>query len=97
VAEYHIAIKCLPSGDYGSHPASAVATRRLATFPNLRIGLMVSIEGGVPSKENDIRLGDVVVSVAANRFGGVVQHHRGRVQMGSLNGPPSVLRTKSPS
>lgn len=28
----------------------------------LRLGLMVGIGGGVPSKRNDIRLGDIVVS-----------------------------------
>ncbi|PNP51614.1 hypothetical protein THARTR1_07731 [Trichoderma harzianum] len=100
MGDFNIAIASLPSGEIGSHPASAVVTRMLATFPNLRIGFMVGIGGGVPSKEHDIRLGDVVVSVPANGFGGVVQHDMGKntnyggwVQTGSLNGPPSVLRT----
>ncbi|KAL7920230.1 hypothetical protein ACQKWADRAFT_322406 [Trichoderma austrokoningii] len=100
MGKFNIAIASLPSGEIGSHLASAVATRMLATFPKLRIGLMVGIGGGVPSKENDIRLGDVVVSVPANGFGGVVQHDMGKntnyggwVQTGSLNGPPPVLRT----
>lgn len=100
MGEFNIAIASLPSGEIGSHLASAVATRMLATFPKLRIGLMVGIGGGVPSKENDIRLGDVVVSVPANGFGGVVQHDMGKntnyggwVRTGSLNGPPPVLRT----
>lgn len=100
IGEFNIVIAGLPSGDIGSSPASAVAIRMLATFPNLKIGLMVGIGGGVPSKENDIRLGDVVVSIPANGFGGVVQHDMGKntkdggwVRTGSLNGPPSVLRT----
>ncbi|KAI0895152.1 TPR-like protein [Annulohypoxylon nitens] len=100
IGDYNIVIAGLPGGDIGSHPASAVATRMLATFPNLKIGLMVGIGGGVPSKEHDIRLGDVVVSIPSNGFGGVVQHDMGKntkdggwVRTGSLNGPPSVLRT----
>jgi hypothetical protein len=35
----------------------------LSTFKRLRFGLMVRIGGGVPSQDNDIRLGDVVVSM----------------------------------
>ncbi|KAI0886603.1 TPR-like protein [Annulohypoxylon maeteangense] len=100
IGEFNIAIAGLPGGDIGSHPASAVAIRMVSTFPNLKIGLMVGIGGGVPSKEHDIRLGDVVVSIPANGFGGVVQHDMGKntkdggwVRTGSLNGPPSVLRT----
>ncbi len=100
VGDFNIAIASLPSGEIGSHLASAVVTRMLATFPNLRIGFMVGIGGGVPSKENDIRLGDVVVSVPANGFAGVVHHDMGKnteyggwVQTGALNGPPPVLRT----
>jgi nucleoside phosphorylase len=100
IGEFNIVVAGLPSGDIGSHPASAVAIRMLATFPNLKIGLMVGIGGGVPSKEHDIRLGDIVVSIPSNGFGGVVQHDMGKnttdggwVRTGSLNKPPSVLRT----
>lgn len=100
IGEFNIAIAGLPSGETGSHPASAVATRMHSTFPNLKMGLMVGIGGGVPSKENDIRLGDVVVSIPAHGFGGVVQHDMGKntldggwLRTGSLNGPQSILRT----
>lgn len=34
----------------------------MTTFPRLRFGLLVGIAGGVPSRNNPIRLGDVVVS-----------------------------------
>jgi hypothetical protein len=34
----------------------------LNSFESIRFGLIVGIGGGVPSRENDIRLGDVVVS-----------------------------------
>jgi nucleoside phosphorylase len=100
MGEFNIAIASLPSGEIGSHLASACVTRMLATFPKMTIGFMVGIGGGVPSKENDVRLGDVVVSVPANGYGGVVHHDMGKntkyggwVQTGSLNGPPSILRT----
>lgn len=100
IGEFNIVIVSLPSGTIGSNSASAVVTRMLATFPNLKMGLMVGIGGGVPSKEHDIRLGDVVVSIPTNGFGGVVQHDMGKnikdggwVRTGSLNGPPPVVRT----
>ncbi|CAH0023218.1 unnamed protein product [Clonostachys rhizophaga] len=100
MGSFNIVVVCLPSGDFGSHQASAVAARMLATFPNLKMGLMVGIGGGVPSEENDIRLGDVVVSTPAKGFGGVVQHDMGKhtkdggwVRTGSLNGAPMILKT----
>lgn len=100
IGKFNIVIACLPSGDIGSHPAAAVATRMLATFPFLKIGLMVGIGGGVPSKKHDIRLGDVVVSIPTKGFGGIIQHDMGKnlkdgewVRTGSLSGPPSVLKT----
>ncbi|OHE97277.1 hypothetical protein CORC01_07332 [Colletotrichum orchidophilum] len=100
IGDFHIVVASLPTGEIGGNPAAAVATRMLATFPNLKMGLMVGIGGGVPSKDHDIRLGDVVVSIPANGFGGVVQHDMGKntkdggwLRTGSLNGPPPVLRT----
>jgi nucleoside phosphorylase len=100
IGNFNIVIACLPSGDIGSNAAAAVATRMLATFPSLKIGLLVGIGGGVPSKEHDIRLGDVVVGIPTKGFGGIVQHDMGKslkngewLRTGSLNGPPSVLKT----
>jgi hypothetical protein len=61
---------------------------------------MVGIGGGVPSKERDIRLGDVVVSEPTSTFTGVVQYDFGKtiqegrfIHMGSLDKPPAVLLT----
>jgi hypothetical protein len=39
---------------------------------------MVGIGGGVPSKDVDIRLGDVVVSKPTRIYGGVVQYDCGK-------------------
>jgi nucleoside phosphorylase len=54
----------------------------------------------VPSKEADIRLGDVVVSKPTRDFGGVVQYDFGRTvgqavfeRTGRLNRPPQILLT----
>ncbi|KAL3492255.1 hypothetical protein BJX62DRAFT_250805 [Aspergillus germanicus] len=58
----NIVLACLPSGRYGTSPATAVVTHLQANFPNVRVGLMVGIGGGVPSDTTDIQLGDVVVS-----------------------------------
>jgi nucleoside phosphorylase len=60
----------------------------------------VGIGGGVPSEENDIRLGDVVVSKPTGQSGGVIQYDFGKTvqegrfeRTGSLNRPPDVLLT----
>jgi hypothetical protein len=65
---------------------------------SIRFGLMVGIEGGVPSAESDIQLGDVVISQPHMQHGGVVQYDLGKIRAGgqrtrtgSLNTPPTVL------
>ncbi|KAL6690378.1 putative wd40 protein [Trichoderma pleuroticola] len=70
------------------------------SFPNIRIGMMVGIGGGAPSKRYDIRLGDIVVSTPGNGHGGVFQYDFGKsiqakefVETGFLNQPPEMLRT----
>ncbi|KAJ5661453.1 nucleoside phosphorylase domain-containing protein [Penicillium maclennaniae] len=72
----------------------------LNSFPNVRIGLMVGIGGGVPSEEHDVRLGDVVVSASRDGYGGVFQYDFGKSIQGQgfqntrfLNQPPTSLRT----
>ncbi|KAL2810852.1 purine and uridine phosphorylase [Aspergillus granulosus] len=83
---HNVVIACLPSGVYGTTSAAIVATQMLFTFRAIRFGLMVGIGGGVPSKEADIRLGDVVVSKPTNDSGGVIQYDYGKT-------PPQVLLT----
>ncbi|TEY24923.1 hypothetical protein BOTCAL_1346g00030 [Botryotinia calthae] len=68
-------------------------------FQNVRFGLMVGIGGGIPSTWNDIRLGDIVVSMPNETGGGVVQYDIGRKEKdgfhrkGALNKPPKLLRS----
>lgn len=44
----------------------------LHSFPNVRIGFMVGIGGGVPKVQRDIRLRDIVVSIPLNGQSGVI-------------------------
>lgn len=97
IAGHNVVIVCLPAGNIGNSPAAAVATQMQAAFKGIRFGLMVGIGGGVPSEDEDIRLGDVVVSQPLRNFGGVVQYDFGKTtpsgfqRCGSLNSPPQIL------
>jgi nucleoside phosphorylase len=97
IGPHSVAIACLPR-DATLFPSAEIGIpSTLSTFP-LRFGLMVGIGGGVPSSENDIRLGDVVVSDPNESHGGVIQYDLGKqVEQGSftrirnLDKPPAVL------
>ncbi|KAK6342185.1 hypothetical protein TWF730_001664 [Orbilia blumenaviensis] len=102
IGEHNVAIACLPAGMYGIVSAATVASQMLSTFESIRFGLMVGIGGGIPSKENDIRLGDIVVSQPSGTSGGVIQYDFGKTiggairgvelqRIGSLNKPPIIL------
>jgi nucleoside phosphorylase/tetratricopeptide (TPR) repeat protein len=97
---HHIVIACLPSGIYGTISAATTVSHLMSTFPQVQYALMVGIGGGVPSRSNDIRLGDVVVSKPAGKYSGVIQYDYGKTiqggrfeQTGMLNTPPPVLLT----
>ncbi|KAI7974975.1 hypothetical protein EIK77_002755 [Talaromyces pinophilus] len=97
---HYIVITCLLAGVYGTVAAADVVSRMRSTFPRLQYGLMVGIGGGVPGKNNDIRLGDVVVSKPAGQHGGVIQYDYektvtwGKLEpTGASNKPPQTLLT----
>jgi nucleoside phosphorylase len=99
VGKHNIVIAVLPDGEYGISSATGAARNMLHSFPNVRIGLMVGIGGGAPSRKHDIRLGDVVVSAPRDGNGGVFQYEFGKTiqdqsfrTTGFLNQPPTVLR-----
>ena len=99
IGRHNVVISVLPMGSYGTTSAANVATDMLRDFPNIRIGLMVGIGGGVPSKKHDIRLGDIVVSIPVSGQGGVFQYDFGKAIQGEgfrntsfLNEPPAFLR-----
>ncbi|KAJ5588722.1 hypothetical protein N7537_011400 [Penicillium hordei] len=100
IGDHKIVIACLPIGAYGNVSAATVAMQLLSTFHSIRFGLMVSIGGGVPTSNADIRLGDIVVSQPADTSGGVIQYDLGKAlsggqfqRIGMLNRPPKVLLT----
>jgi nucleoside phosphorylase len=101
IGKHHVVIACLPGGQYRTTSATTVTNNMLRTFSkSLRIGLMVSIGGGVPSASHDIRLGDVVISYPQGTYSGVIQYNIGKVITGSdfertrsLNSPPRALLT----
>jgi nucleoside phosphorylase len=100
IRKHNVVIAVLPDGEYGTDSAASVARDMLHSFPNIRIGLMVGIGGGAPSRNHDIRLGDIVVSSPRDGKGGVFEYDFGKtIQDQSfqhtrfLNQPPTVLRT----
>lgn len=100
MGDHHVVVACLPKGRYGIASAATVAKDMLRSFESIRIGLMVGIGGGAPSKKHDIRLGDVVVGCPVGRTGGVLPYNFGKAVQGedfkitgSLNSPPMFLLT----
>ncbi|KAH8650296.1 nucleoside phosphorylase domain-containing protein [Tricladium varicosporioides] len=100
IGKHNTVIAVLPDGEYGTSSAARVASRMLLSFPNVRIGLMVGIGGGAPSRQHDIRLGDIVVSATRDGKGGIFQYDFGKTIQGQdfqttafLNQPPEILRT----
>ncbi|GLA38505.1 hypothetical protein AnigIFM63309_005802 [Aspergillus niger] len=105
IHEHNVVIASLPFGVYGTISAAVVASQLRASFPSVRIRLMVGIGGGVPvsdnsSTEDDIRLGDVVVSKPSGTSSGVIQYDFGKTgregrfhRISCLNKPPQILLT----
>jgi nucleoside phosphorylase len=99
VGEHNIVMASLGAGSYGTTSAATTVTHLIHSLPHIRIGLLVGIGGGISRPDNqDIRLGDIVVSEPHGTTGGVVQYDLGKAkangtweQVGSLNKPPAVL------
>lgn len=100
MGKHNIVIASLPAGVYGTTSAATTASNLLASLPQIRIGLLVGIGGGVarPDLDQDIRLGDVAVSEPTGVSGGVIQYDLGKAKAdnkwepkGMLNKPPIVL------
>jgi nucleoside phosphorylase len=96
IGMHNVVVAVMP--EIGNNSAASVAIQLLNDFPSIRFGLLVGIGAGVPGEEDDIRLGDVVVSKPTAKFGGVVQYDIGKATMGgrlertgTLNRPPRML------
>ncbi|KAK6356063.1 hypothetical protein TWF718_000437 [Orbilia javanica] len=100
ISQCNVVTTCLPSGIYGTNSANLVVSNMMRSFVNIQICFLVGIAGGVPSKKNDIRLGDVVVSQPTGIYPGVIQHDSGKALQGNefertgcLLPPPTSLLT----
>lgn len=101
IGRHHVVVAVLPNGTYGTASAAIVAKDMIRTFTNIRVNLMVGIAGGAPDgTTQDIRLGDVVVSIPGHGQGGVFQYDFGKsiqnkefLTTGYLNQPPTSLQT----
>jgi nucleoside phosphorylase len=98
IAGHNVVVASLPPGYYGSTAAAVVVRDMLWSFPAIKFGLLVGIGGGFCSPTQDVRLGDVVVSVPSSTSPGVIQFDHGKLlsqgifqRSGSLNKPPSTL------
>ncbi len=100
ICHHMVVAACLPAGEIGTNSAAHSISNMNRSFPSLRLRfcLLVGIGGGAPSEENDIRLGDVVVSLPTGSYPGVLQYDRGKEKentsfelTGSLAPPPRCL------
>jgi hypothetical protein len=62
VGKHNIVVAVLPNKQYGISFTTGVVKDMLHSFLSVRIGRMVSIGGGAPSKKHDTYLGDVMIS-----------------------------------
>src|ERR1700753_2907015 len=75
IGKHNVVIAALESKRLIEKSTAVAVTRMLANFPNVKSGILVGICGGAPSKDHDIRLGDVVVSSSPHDWnGGFVQY-----------------------
>ena len=99
IARHKIVLTLLKSA--GTNQAVSATSLMRYTFPNLRFMFMVGIGGGVPSSATgeDVRLGDVVVSMPWGSYPGVIQYDYGKFlqtgvfeRTGALQPPPDILQ-----
>lgn len=84
IERHNVVVACLPTAQYGTNNAANVLTHLIRTFPSIRLGLMVGIGGGVPSRV-DMRLGDVVVGTKVMQY-----------DLGKIIGDGQIQRTAIP-
>jgi len=80
IGVHKVVLTCLDEA--GNNNAGSVANHMSNTFTNIQYGLLVGIGGGIPSRNHDIRLGDVVVSKPALGHRGIIQYESGKIIQG---------------
>jgi nucleoside phosphorylase len=92
IGQHNVVAVCLPAGEYGSNSAADVVAQMKISFPTVQFYLLVGIGGGAPSRQNDVRLGDVVVSQPTGTHTGVFQFDLGKVMEGRKFEPTGSLQ-----
>ncbi|KAI1092788.1 nucleoside phosphorylase domain-containing protein [Rostrohypoxylon terebratum] len=68
MGDHHVVLAHMPN--YGISSSAIVATDLRRTFPNIKVAFVVGVCGGVPKiKEDDIMLGDVIISTRVIQYG----------------------------
>ncbi|KAK5992046.1 hypothetical protein PT974_05442 [Cladobotryum mycophilum] len=100
MGRHNVVIAVLPDSEHWSSSAARAAADLHHSFPNVGIGLIVGIGGGAPTRDNQVRLGDVVVGSPRHGTGGILPYDSGRVVQDQpfrisrfLNQPPPNLLT----
>lgn len=81
IAGQKIVMACLVDDAGGKRSSLTVATHMIRSHPSIRFGFSVGTGTGIPTDGNDLRLGDVVVSVAS---GNIVKYDLRKKLVGEL-------------
>ncbi|KAF3182049.1 hypothetical protein TWF225_006544 [Orbilia oligospora] len=84
IHRHNIVAACLPSGEYGTNAAAQVLSHMIRSFTKVEFCCLVGIGAGIPTNENNLRLGDVVVSHPTGTHVGVIQYDLGKALGGDL-------------
>ena len=79
---HYIVITCLPASIYRTVAVANVISYIHSTFPQLQYGLMVGIRGDIPGNNNNIQLGDIVISKPGLNYSRVIQYDYRKVVLG---------------
>jgi nucleoside phosphorylase len=85
IENHNIVVMCL--GVFGDPPPDVAAAELTRCFPCIQLGLLVGIGAGIPTRNADIRLGDVVVGTThidldfGRRYDGKFRRQVGRAQI----------------
>lgn len=94
IGDHKVVIYC-PCGVKGQMQAYRIITDMRSTFHSIRVALIVGLGGGAPSvgkrKENDVRLGDVVVSKEVVMYMSGTQTDEGFETNPTRIKPPQIL------
>ncbi|KAJ5721581.1 uncharacterized protein N7483_009515 [Penicillium malachiteum] len=86
IGEHSVVIVSVPIGDYDPETPSPLPAWLKFRFHSIQFCIIAGIGSGVPSKEHDVRLGDIVVSEPGHGHNGAREYGLGKTS--SLNDHP---------